>query len=352
MGPVAHLEPGGEKPARRAGSAAPPTAFGEHLDGSPAPGERLDQARRCNAAPNHRDRSGSGRRGWKRGDLGGCRRAVEDRFEAFALAGETRFLFNGEARPGEAAAHHARHGERRRRRARFRQPRQLREQRGGPHVGVFRRRETIEEPGVGRKIHLRQRRLRFLVKDGQRDPSMLENAPVRALVRGGPGRDQGLGQGRNLWKGVERAGRIRTRQRKPFHADEVQACVRRGAAPEAVPKGEEIQAGTKAQLPDHGDVAIKPVRKPRPGEKHRARLLQTVLGGEVDVVRTGRDRISAAPGQRRVRTFQFVGIAGHGRRYISSPPARQRFSRPRSARRWAHPRAGDAPAGSPCSPPR
>jgi len=62
------------------------------------------------------------------------------------------------------------------------QARQLGEQFGGPHVGVFRRGEAVEKPGVDLCVQLRQLLQGITDQQGQDDPAVVQDQPLEALM--------------------------------------------------------------------------------------------------------------------------------------------------------------------------
>ncbi|MNH95389.1 hypothetical protein D3C73_480300 [compost metagenome] len=127
---------------------------------------------------------------------------------------------------------------------------QLGKQFGGPHVGVFRRGETVEEPGVDSGIELRQ--LLQCIADQQRqgDAAVVQRQALKTLMDGHVLLKQLIGkylEFRPQRQGPLQVGRA---QRVFLYADKMQPRSGRCVLLEHLPGAQKIQPGAEPRLTD------------------------------------------------------------------------------------------------------
>ncbi|MCY1425323.1 hypothetical protein D9M71_411080 [compost metagenome] len=220
--------------------------------------------------------------------LGGVvRRAAEFADQHLALLPVAFHPFHAEAGGDQPAADESGAGEGRQVGAGSGEPGHLLEQRVGPHLRVLRRGETVEEPGVDARIQLRQHVQHVVQQQGENHPPAGEHQALEAGMDADVLLQQRVGPGLQLRPEGQGALQVGQGEGEFFHADEVQARIRRGQLLEQRPGAEEVQAGAEAGLADAQAAAGGQFGK-APGqavavEEHVARLLQAAGAGEVDV---------------------------------------------------------------------
>ncbi len=131
------------------------------------------------------------------------------------------------------------------------QARQFGEQPGGPHLGVFRRGETVEEPGIDLGIQLRQLLQHIADQQGQGDPSVIQQQALEARVDRHVLLEQRGGKRRQFGPEGQGPLQVGMAQRVLLDADEMQARTGHRALFEELPGAEKIQSGTEPRLADH-----------------------------------------------------------------------------------------------------
>ena len=101
--------------------------------------------------------------------------------------------------------------------------RQLREQFGGPHVGVFRRGKTVEKPGIDFAVELRQLLQGIPDQQRERDSAIGQGQGLETRVDCKIGGQQLLAERRQFWPQRQRALQVITGERVFLDTDEVQA---------------------------------------------------------------------------------------------------------------------------------
>ncbi|VVN28038.1 hypothetical protein PS623_04636 [Pseudomonas fluorescens] len=170
----------------------------------------------------------------------------------------------------------------------MRQPRQLREQLWGPHVGVFRRRETVEEPCVDARIEQRQLLEYITDQQGQGHPAAVETELLKARMHCHVLVQQRLPVSRQLRPQLNGAAQVGKAQRVLFDADEMQAGAARGLLGKQLPGAVEVHPGAKPGLADH-QAAIgwqlgKALAQAVAFDEHVLGFEAAFSGGEVHVV--------------------------------------------------------------------
>ncbi len=126
------------------------------------------------------------------------RMALETPAEDFPLLAVAGRAAHGEAGLDQVAAYRALAGEGGQAGARGGQPRQLLEQRRGPHLRILVRGETVEEPDVDARIQLRQHLQRIADQQGEDDPTAIQHQALEAGMDGPVLLQQLPGPGRQL----------------------------------------------------------------------------------------------------------------------------------------------------------
>ena len=179
-------------------------------------------------------------------------------------------------------------------RARCRQARQLGEQLGGPHVGVFRRGEPVEKPCIDLGVQLRQLFQRIADQQGQGHAAIVQYQALETLVDGNVLRQQLLGQGLQFGPEGEGALQVGMAEGVLFHADKVQPRTGDCVLFEQLPGAEEVQTGAEASFTNHqapicgqgGEAYLQAVLL----QEHVAGFFQARLVGEIHVVEYPRMR--------------------------------------------------------------
>ncbi|MNX91285.1 hypothetical protein D3C86_1233590 [compost metagenome] len=197
-------------------------------------------------------RCGSGKPGFGNGGCQGVfRPAEEGAAQDLPFVADAWRALHLEACGIQQPAHPSGAGEGAQGRARRGQARQLGEQFGGPHVGVFRRGETVEKPGVDLCIQLRQLLQGIPDQQGQDHSAVVQDKPLEALMDRHVLRQQLLGKGFEFRPQGQRPLQVRQAQRILFDTHEMQPRTRHRLLFEQLPGAEKIQSGAETGLTDH-----------------------------------------------------------------------------------------------------
>ncbi len=220
----------------------------------------------------------------------------------FALAPESFALHHVKPGLNQPAAHKACRGECRERTAGAGEARHRSKQAWRPHFRVFRRRETIQKPGVYLAVMRVIQRIDQFVDiakpEIERHASAIQHQPLTARQRHRPLCLELLRPRREFRPVGVCAFKIGRRQREFFKTDEVQALqrsvrVRVAKRRERLPERQEIQPGAKSAFGDNKAVTRvchKAFRELITVQKDIAGLFQTVIIGKINVIKISGNR--------------------------------------------------------------
>ncbi len=232
--------------------------------------------------------------------------------EHLALVAEALALVDAEPGAGQRGAHAARHRPGGERGPGDGHPRELAHHLGGPHLGIPRGGESVQEERVRACLQLRQQLARVARHQRELHAPAVELQAVEARDRGRPDRDESRGEGAQLLERREGLGEVLRGEGMALDRDEMQprGSLRVGA--ERVPRGEEVEPEAEAGLEDGERVTPAPApRQAVPREEDVAGLGEPAGCGVVRVLEPGREG-HAQGGALELRGGDADGSAGHG----------------------------------------
>ncbi len=199
--------------------------------------------------------------------------AFEHRLQSLALSTKSGALFNCEPRRLQAAADKAGNGEGGQPRARFRLGCDIRQNVVRPHIGVERRRKTVEEYGVGLPVPRRQGAPNTHQGEGQADAPLRKIHVMEAPPRLGPLLQDRRREFGDIGPVAERRGCVFTAHQKAFDGEDMKVAVRRAIGGPKLQKCGDVEARAETKFQD----AEITRRRPRfgqmaAGEEHGARF--------------------------------------------------------------------------------
>ncbi|MCY1210601.1 hypothetical protein D9M72_222940 [compost metagenome] len=212
----------------------------------------------------------------------------------FPFLAEAAHALDGETGLRQPAAHEAGGGEGREAGSRTGQARQLGEQGGAPHLGVLRRGEAVEKPGVDLRVQLGQAVQGIAHQQGEHHAARGQVETLETGVDRHVLVQQLGGLGRQLRPQGQGASEVVAGEGELLHADEVQPGIGRRALLEQLPGTEEVQPGTESGLADakasaRGQFGEAPGQVIA-GDEHMMGFVETRGRREIDVVEFPRQR--------------------------------------------------------------
>ncbi len=276
----------------------------DQLDRNAAPRQRVRGRAAGDAAPDDQGGSGMAAGRCRRGRNRASRVGAQDALHHLALAAEPRRSLDRESRLLQPPPHPARAGVGRHGPGAARGARDVREHRIAPHLGILRRRESVEEPRVDDACRqLRQRFGDVADRQGEAHAPAGEAPAVPVRHAATPARKQRRGPRRQFRPQRQRRAQLVVIERRRLDAEEVEARPGGRVLLERLPRGEEIQAGAEARL---ADAEARPRRQraeslgePIAAQEHVPRLLQAGVRGEVHVAVPIGVRLSVFPAEHR-----------------------------------------------------
>ncbi|RML69625.1 hypothetical protein ALQ90_03779 [Pseudomonas savastanoi pv. savastanoi] len=219
----------------------------------------------------------------------------------------------------QRAPHPAGAGKRAYRGARCRQARQFGKQFGCPHFRVFRWRKPVEKPRINLPVQLRQHLQRVTNQQGQGHAAVIEYQTLKAFMHSHILIEQLTRERPQLWPQRQGTLQVGAAQRVFLDADELQARIGGRALVEQLPGTEEIQPGAESGFTNDQPAVLRQLAETPTqvvlDQKHMARLVQTGLGGKVDIGEIAGTRVA-------LFVPVYPGVAGNGHVRLSGGSGR------------------------------
>ncbi|VVN47714.1 hypothetical protein PS659_06010 [Pseudomonas fluorescens] len=236
----------------------------------------------------------------------------------FPFMADARGAFHLEAGSVEQASHPSGAGKGADGRTGSGQASQFGKQFGGPHVRVFRRSETVEEPGVDPGVELRQLLQCIANQEGQGHTAVVQRQALETLMNRHVLLKQLIGKHLEFRPQPQGTLQIGRAQRVLFDADKMQPSSRCRVLLEHLPGTEEIQSGAKPRFADDQPPALgqggKTFGQAVLLDKDITGFVQPRLVGEIHIVEHSRIRTTLViPVELGVGQYRFHGRLGNGK---------------------------------------